>query len=66
MKMKYVGKGAWIIGVPARDLSADEVRFYGKDKLEKCGLYAESYKRKPKAEQLEDYLQIEEAINGRY
>jgi hypothetical protein len=61
MKMKYVGKGAWIIGVPARDLSADEVRFYGKDKLEKSGLYVESYKRKPKVELPEDDLQIEEA-----
>lgn len=51
MKMKYVGKGAWIIGVPARDLSAEEVKFYGKDKLESCGLYAE-INRKPKADKL--------------
>lgn len=65
MKMKYVGKGAWLIGVPARDLSADEVRFYGKDKLEKSGLYMETNKCKPKENQPEDFLQIEEAVNGR-
>jgi len=49
MKMKYVGKGAWMIGVPARDLSADEVKKFGEERLLKSNLY-EEVKRKSKAE----------------
>ncbi len=49
MKVNYVGKGAWLIGVPARDLSASEVKHYGQDKLIASGLYVE-VKRKPKAQ----------------
>lgn len=59
MKMKYIGNGSFLVGIPARDLSADEVKFYGKDKLETSGLYAE-IKRKPKAVQPEENS-IEEA-----
>lgn len=49
MKMKYVGKGAWMIGVPARDLSAGEVKKFGEERLLKSNLY-EEVKRKSKAE----------------
>lgn len=59
MKVKYVGKGAWLVGVPARDLNASEVKKYGVSKLIESGLYAE-IKRKPKADQPEVEI-IEEA-----
>lgn len=59
MKVKYVGKGAWLVGVPARDLNASEVKKYGVSKLIDSGLYAE-IKRKPKADQPEVEI-IEEA-----
>ncbi len=49
MKMKYVGKGAWMIGVPARDLNAEEVKKFGISRLLESGLY-EEVKRKSKAE----------------
>jgi len=38
--LKYVGNG-WIHGVPARDLSGEEVRKYGKQRLLDSGLYIE-------------------------
>ncbi len=38
--LNYIGKGAFLIGVPARDLSADEVRLYGgEEMLLSTGLY---------------------------
>ena len=38
--LKYIGKGDFVAGVPARDLSLDEVRkFGGKAKLLSTGLY---------------------------
>ena len=48
MKMKYVGKGSFLVGVPARDLNASEVKKYGDERLLKSNLY-EEIKRKPKA-----------------
>ena len=59
MKMKYIGNGNFLIGIPARDLSADEVKRLGKDRLEKSGLYAEQ-KRKPKAVEPEEITTFEE------
>ena len=45
-KMKYVGKGKWLRGVPKRDLSIEEVkRCGGVAALEKTGLY-EAVRRK--------------------
>ena len=38
--LKYVGNG-WIHGVPARDLSDEEVKRYGKKRLLDSGLYIE-------------------------
>ncbi len=49
MKMKYVGKGSFLVGVPARDLNASEVKKFGISRLLESGLY-EEVKRKSKAE----------------
>ena len=38
--MKYIG-GGFLQGVPARDLTEDEVRKYGKSRLLQSGLYIE-------------------------
>ncbi len=41
MMMRYIGHGDWLAGVPARDLSDDEVALYGgAEALLKSGLYA--------------------------
>jgi hypothetical protein len=40
--LKYVGQGAFLSGVPARDLSADEAKEYGEARLIKSGLYKKS------------------------
>ena len=37
--MKYIGIGFSVVGVPARDLSADEVDKFGEAFLLKSGLY---------------------------
>jgi len=41
--LKYVGRGAFLIGVPARDLTDEEIEQLGLDKkaLIKSGLYKE-------------------------
>ena len=33
MKMKYVGKGSFLVGVPARDLNASEAKKFGIERL---------------------------------
>lgn len=39
-KLEYIGRGAALPGVPARDLSAEEVEVHGGEKkLIKTGLY---------------------------
>ena len=48
MKMKYVGKGSFLVGVPARDLNASEAKRFGIERLLNSSLYQE-IKRKPKA-----------------
>lgn len=58
MKLKYIGKGAFLTGVPARDLSAIEAKFYGVERLLRSGLYAEVY-RKPKAQEPADSISKE-------
>ena len=62
MRLKYIGKGAFLTGVPARDLSALEVRFYGEERLKNSGIYADRI-RKPKAEKPAD-SNIQEAKDG--
>ena len=57
--MRYIGDGTWSTGIPARDLSQEEVKGYGHDKLIASGLY-EDYYTKPKAEKPEDIQEVEE------
>jgi hypothetical protein len=48
--MKYIGDGSTLVGVPPRDLTAEEVGEYGKQLLLESGLYAEfrkAYAPKP-------------------
>jgi hypothetical protein len=62
LRLKYIGNGAFLTGVPARDLSAIEVGFYGEERLKNSGIYAEHI-RKPKAEKPAD-SNIQEAKDG--
>lgn len=48
----YIGRGAFLPGIPARDLSADEVELHGEDALLATGLYAEP---RPTKAQLQRY-----------
>jgi len=41
MTLKYVGNGAALPGVPARDLTEEETHLHGKRRLVKSGLYRE-------------------------
>jgi hypothetical protein len=43
--MKYIGNGAFIPGIPARDLSDEEVKEYGRKTLLDSGLYEEQRKK---------------------
>jgi len=43
--MKYIGKNRWLPGIPARDLTPEEVKEFGKKRLLDSGLYEEE---KPK------------------
>ena len=43
--MKYIGNGVFIVGVPSRDLTDEEVRQFGKKFLLDSGLYAEKKSR---------------------
>lgn len=50
--MKYIGKGYWLPGIPARDLTPEEVKKHGKATLLETGLYEEikpAKKKKPPA-----------------
>lgn len=50
----YVGKGAFLENVPARDLSADEVEHFGRDALLKSGLYVSA------PQEAEEYVEAEQ------
>ena len=56
--MKYIGNGNFLPDVPARDLTKEEVKKYGKEKLLASGLYVEAVeievKSKVKATTTED------------
>jgi hypothetical protein len=41
MTLKYIGNGAALPGVPARDLTDEETHLHGKKRLLKSGLYRE-------------------------
>ena len=46
--LKYIGNGAFIAGIPARDLTADEVKQFGKQTLIDSGLYIEAKAKRGK------------------
>lgn len=47
---KYVGKGSFVTGIPARDISEEEAKEYDINSLEKSGLWIhETSKSKPKS-----------------
>lgn len=41
MSLIYIGRGDWIPGIPARDLSDEEVERHGRERLLASGLYEE-------------------------
>ena len=48
MALNYIGGGAFVPGIPARDLTDDEVKKHGGEKvLLATGLYKKQSKRKP-------------------
>lgn len=53
MKVKYIGKGSFLVGVPARDLNTSEAKKFGIERLLNSNLY-EEIKRKPKVEEPAD------------
>ena len=46
-KMRWLGNG-FLVGIPARDLTAEEVKRYGREFLLSLGLYEEIDPPKPK------------------
>jgi len=58
MKLKYVGKGSFLVGVPARDLNTSEAKKFGIERLLNSNLY-EEIKRKPKVEEPADDIHEE-------
>ncbi len=48
----YTGKGKFIPGVPARNLTAAEAKLYGKDRLLSSGLYVEKRPAKKLVEEV--------------
>ena len=57
--MKYIG-GGYLAGVPARDLTADEVRKYGRERLLKSGLYIEVRAKSKRSEAAETVTEGQE------
>ena len=53
----YIGKGAFDPRFPARDLSAEEVAEFGKDKLLATGLYKEPDAKKTAPASKNNYKQ---------
>lgn len=55
MGMKYIGDGAFVPNIPARNLSDDEVKEFGAATLLKTGLYVpveiEAIEAEPEAEE---------------
>ena len=62
IEMRYKPGSGFYVGVPARDLSAEEVKLYGREFLLSLGLYAEVEQPKPKkAKELEQPEAFNEA-----
>jgi hypothetical protein len=45
--LRYIGRGDFVRGYPARNLTAEEVKKFGKRNLLATGLYKENKKKKP-------------------
>ena len=58
-KLIYKG-GGFLPKIPARDLSAEEVKAFGLERLLASGLYEEPYKPKPKPKPVEIELEAED------
>ena len=53
--MKYIGQGAFMVGIPARDLTDEEVEKYGGEKaLLETGLYEKAGKEKAGSVKLDE------------
>jgi len=46
--MKYIGNGNWLPGIPARDLTEQEVKRFGEKMLIASGLYEKEKQTKRK------------------
>jgi hypothetical protein len=57
IKMRYLG-GGWVHNIPSRDLTEDEVKRYGKERLLASGLYEEVSKPKKTKITYEDEVDL--------
>ena len=53
MRLKYIGNGLFLPGIPARDLSAQEVGKFGEQKLIDSKLYIRAAQPNRKKEKLQ-------------
>lgn len=63
IRLIYIGKGAFLPNVPARDLTVDEVSKFGLEALLKSGLYQEPLPEQAKWTSLEEELEIAKRRN---
>ena len=59
-KLKYIGRGRSLHGIPARDLTDAEGKEHGKARLLATGLYIELTRRKTKNQEVSDYGRYKE------
>ena len=63
-RVHYIG-GGFLPGIPARDLSADEVRRFGLEKLLKSGIYIDLYPpERFEPVEVEEPEPVEELVQG--
>jgi hypothetical protein len=60
---RYIGTGAYIVGVPTRDLTDREAQQYGEARLVASGLY-EAPKRSYKPPKRDEIIEEQEIDNG--
>lgn len=58
--LRYIGQGAAIVGIPARNLTDEEVKRFGKSRLLKTGLYVQVRASRPKEDEPEQEEQAKE------
>jgi hypothetical protein len=51
---KYIGKGDWAPGIPARDLTDEEVKIFGEKRLLDTKLYKKEVAKEAKVEEKEN------------